>query len=117
MCKCVNARIKEAIRVLKEAFLLLEHDEAERVAEVMGALSAPARVRIAARLLERPATVSELVDDLSISQASVSNHLRILRHLHLAVGARDGRHVTYRLFDDHVRLMIEQVLHHARHSD
>lgn len=95
----------------------LELDEAERVAEVMSALSAPARVRIVARLLEEPATVTELVEDLALNQASVSNHLRILRHLDLAVGAREGRHVTYRLFDDHVRSMVEQMLSHARHSD
>ena len=51
-----------------------------------------------------------------MSQASVSNHLRILRHLNLAAGDRQGRNVLYRLQDDHVRAMVEQILNHASHD-
>ncbi len=93
----------------------LDADEAEHIAEVMSALATPARVRILARLLDEPATVGELVEELGLGQASVSNHLRILRHLNLVVGDRDGRHVIYRLQDDHVRAMIQQMLSHTRH--
>ncbi len=94
----------------------LEAREAERVAEVMSGLATPARVLILARLLEAPATVSELVADLDMSQALVSNHLRILRHLDLAVGDRQGRNVVYRLQDEHVRAMVEQILSHMSHE-
>ncbi len=94
----------------------LNPTEAERVAEVMGGLATPARVLILARLLQSPATVSELTTELGISQTAVSNHLRILRHLDLAAGDRLGRHVVYHLQDDHVRAMIEQILTHARHD-
>lgn len=94
----------------------LQATDAEHIAEVMSGLSTPARVLILARLLESPATVSELVDELGMSQATVSNHLRILRHLNLAAGDRAGRNVVYRLQDDHVRSMIEQVLRHIRHA-
>ncbi|CAL8972546.1 MAG: metalloregulator ArsR/SmtB family transcription factor [Actinobacteria bacterium] len=90
--------------------------EAERVAEVMGGLATPARVLILARLLQSPATVGELTAELGLSQTAVSNHLRILRHLNLATGDRQGRHVTYHLEDDHVRAMIEQILTHASHG-
>lgn len=89
--------------------------DAEHVADVMSALSTPARVLILARLVESPAAVSELVDELDMAQASVSNHLRILRHLDLVVGQRDGRRVVYHLQDGHVRSMIEEVLEHVRH--
>lgn len=94
----------------------LNSTEAERVAEVMGGLATPARVLILARLLQSPATVSELTTELGISQTAISNHLRILRHLDLAAGDRQGRHVVYHLQDDHVRAMIEQILTHARHD-
>jgi DNA-binding transcriptional ArsR family regulator len=90
--------------------------EADRIAEVMGGLSTAARVLILARLLEAPATVTELTDELDMSQTLVSNHLRILRHLSLASGERHGRHIVYSLQDDHVRAMIEQMLTHARHE-
>lgn len=94
----------------------LNASEAEHIAEVMGGLATPARVLILARLLDSPATVSELVTELAMSQASVSNHLRILRHLNLAAGDRQGRNVLYRLQDDHVRAMVEQILNHASHD-
>jgi len=83
---------------------------------LMSALATPARVHILARLLDAPATVSELVDELELPQASVSNHLRILRHLNLTIGEREGRYVRYRLHDEHVRAMIDQVLSHTRHA-
>lgn len=94
----------------------LNPTEAERVAEVMGGLATPARVLILACLLQSPATVSELTTELGISQTAISNHLRILRHLNLATGDRQGRHVVYSLQDDHVRAMIEQILTHAGHD-
>lgn len=94
----------------------LNADEAEHVAEVMGGLATPARVLILARLLHSPATVSELVTELGMSQTSISNHLRILRHLNLAAGDRRGRNVVYRLQDEHVRAMIEQILSHISHE-
>lgn len=90
--------------------------EAERVAEVMGGLATPARVLIVARLLQSAATVSELTAELGMSQTSISNHLRILRHLNLANGDRQGRNVVYSLQDDHVRAMVEQILTHASHD-
>lgn len=46
--------------------------EADRIAEVMGGLSTAARVLILARLLEAPATVTELTDELDMSQTLVS---------------------------------------------
>lgn len=94
----------------------LSSDEAEKIAEVMSGLSTPARVLILARLLDSPASVGELVEDLQMPQNLVSNHLRILRHLNLAVGDRQGRRVVYSLQDDHVRTMVDQILTHASHN-
>lgn len=95
---------------------MLEAGDAERIAGVMSGLATPARVLILARLLESPATVGELTEALGVSQPTISNHLRVLRHLNLAVGDRQGRHIVYRLEDDHVRAMVEQILVHASHN-
>lgn len=94
----------------------LSDKEAERVAEVMSGLATPARVKILARLLDGPATVSELTADLKIGQAAVSNHLRVLRLLDLAVGEREGRNVYYRLPDEHVHTIVERILEHTQHG-
>ncbi len=94
----------------------LSAEQAEKIAAVMSGLSTPARVRILARLLSSPAPVGELAEELGMAQNLVSNHLRILRHLNLVVGERSGRTVVYRLQDEHVRTMVEQVMTHASHD-
>ncbi len=90
--------------------------EADRIAEVMGGLSTAARVLILARLLEAHATVTEITDELDMSQTLVSNHLRILRHLSLASGERHGRHSVDSLPVDHVRALGDLMLTLGRHE-
>ncbi|MGW6709920.1 ArsR/SmtB family transcription factor [Streptomyces sp. NPDC054956] len=94
----------------------LTEPEAAAVAEVMQGLASPARIRILARLLDAPCSVGELADDLSLGQPTVSNHLRLLRHLGLVTGRRDGRSVVYELHDAHVTALLEQVLAHVHHG-
>lgn len=92
-------------------------EQAEKVAQVMSGLSTAVRVRILAHLLDSPATVTELTQDLGLSQAAVSNHLRILRHLNLAKGTREGKNVVYSLPDNHVHTMISEIFEHIQHED
>jgi DNA-binding transcriptional ArsR family regulator len=48
-------------------------------------------------------------------RSAVSHQLRLLRHLGLVVGQRDGRRVVYELHDDHVGELLEQVVAHVDH--
>lgn len=91
--------------------------DAAAVAEVMQGLASPARIRILARLLQAPCSVGELAEDLALGQPTVSNHLRLLRHLDLVTGRRDGRSVVYELHDAHVAALLRQVLAHVHHGD
>lgn len=59
-------------------------------------LGDPTRLRVLQLLLERPRTVSELVEATGASQSKVSNHLACLRWCRLVDAERHGRHVTYR---------------------
>lgn len=93
----------------------LTDEQAERLAEVMQALASPVRLRILSVLSEGPITVTDLSDHLGVAQTSVSNHLRLLRHLSLVSGARDGRNVYYTLFDDHVGDLLEEAVGHVSH--
>jgi DNA-binding transcriptional ArsR family regulator len=45
----------------------------------------------------------------------VSHQLRILRHLGLVSGERDGRRVNYSLHDEHVGSLLEQAMSHVEH--
>lgn len=88
---------------------------ARSVAEMMQALAAPSRVRILSRLAAEPCSVGELAGDVQMEQSAVSQQLRILRHLGLVVGERDGRQVVYALHDDHVRALLTEAVSHAEH--
>jgi len=70
-------------------------DEAE-LAEIAKALGHPMRVRILRILAERQACLcGELVDQLPISQATVSQHLKVLKEAGLVQGEIDGPRVCY----------------------
>lgn len=94
----------------------LSNEHAEALAQVMQALSSPGRLLIMARLDDGPCSVSTLVEDCAMAQATISNHLRILRHLNLVSGHREGRQVIYSLFDDHVQELLVQALGHINHG-
>lgn len=68
-------------------------------ARLFRVLGDPTRLAILELLLERPHTVSELVDALGASQSRVSTHLACLRWCRVVEDKRHGRQVTYRLRD------------------
>jgi DNA-binding transcriptional ArsR family regulator len=97
------------------ARLLDEPVFARVAAESIQALSAPSRLRILSRLHAGPASVSEIAESVGMEGSAVSHQLRLLRHLGLVVGRRDGRRVVYELHDDHVAELLEQVVSHVEH--
>jgi DNA-binding transcriptional ArsR family regulator len=88
---------------------------AKVVAETLQALATPSRLLILGRLREGPATVNDLAAAVDMEQSAVSHQLRMLRHLGLVEGQRQGRSITYALFDDHVAELLDQAIYHAEH--
>lgn len=93
----------------------LSADTARSVAETMQALATPSRVRILSRLGAGPCAVGRLAQEVDMEQSAVSQQLRVLRHLGLVVGERDGRQVIYALHDDHVRALLTEAVSHTEH--
>ena len=93
----------------------LDAEFAGVVAETMQALAAPSRVRILGRLHAGPCSVNELAESVGMAPSAVSHQLRLLRHLGLVVGQRDGRRIVYDLYDDHVGELLEQAISHVEH--
>jgi ArsR family transcriptional regulator, nickel/cobalt-responsive transcriptional repressor len=85
------------------------------VADTMQALATPSRVRILARLHGGACSVNDLAEAIAMEPSAVSHQLRLLRHLGLVVGRRDGRRVVYDLHDDHVGELLEQAISHVEH--
>jgi DNA-binding transcriptional ArsR family regulator len=95
--------------------LLSDAAFAGMAAESVQALSTPSRLRILAHLHAGPASVNRIAESVGMESSAVSHQLRILRHLGLVVGQRDGRRVVYELHDDHVAELLEQVVSHVEH--
>lgn len=93
----------------------LDADFTRAIAETMQALATPSRLRILGRLHAGPCPVNELASAVGMEPSAVSHQLRLLRHLGLVIGHRDGRQVVYDLHDDHVGELLEQAISHVEH--
>jgi DNA-binding transcriptional ArsR family regulator len=89
--------------------------EAKGVATTLQALATPSRLLILSRLRQGPATVSELVTSVGMTQSAISHQLRLLRHLGLVEGERNGHTVRYALYDTHVAQLLDEAIYHAEH--
>ena len=85
------------------------------LADTMQALAAPSRVRILGRLHAGPCAVGELAAAVGMEPSAVSHQLRLLRHLGLVTGSREGRSVVYSLHDEHVGQLLEEAISHVEH--
>ncbi|MGB9610447.1 MAG: ArsR/SmtB family transcription factor [Bryobacteraceae bacterium] len=70
---------------------------AKELAELLGAIAHPHRLRILVELHHGEMDVNSLQQILGISHSSVSQNLAILRAHHLVRERRQGRHVYYSL--------------------
>jgi ArsR family transcriptional regulator, nickel/cobalt-responsive transcriptional repressor len=86
------------------------------IAETMQALTTPSRVRLLFALREGESAVGALAGAAGITPAAASQQLRVLRHLKLVVARREGQSMLYRLHDDHVVSLLDEVRHHAEHA-
>lgn len=66
-------------------------------ADFFKTLGHPARIRVLELLSEHEYAVSELLPELDIEPANLSQHLSILRRAGLIEGTRDGLSVSYTL--------------------
>ena len=90
-------------------------EEAEALAEAMAAFSTPSRLKLLYALLGGERTVEDLAEATSLKTTVVSQQLRVLRLLRLTAGRRDGRHIRYRLYDDHVADLLVAIRRHGEH--
>lgn len=93
----------------------LDAASAAAVAQTMQALATPSRLMILSRLRRGPCAVGKLAADIGMEQSAVSHQLRLLRHLGLVEGTRDGRSTVYALYDDHVARLLDEAVYHSEH--
>ncbi|HEY1015990.1 MAG TPA: metalloregulator ArsR/SmtB family transcription factor [Herpetosiphonaceae bacterium] len=94
---------------------LIDQDRAAEMAQLFKALSDPTRIRLISILAVSEVCVHTLADLVDMTQSAVSHQLRSLRELRLVKARKDGRHVFYRLDDQHVAHLFQAGLEHTTH--
>lgn len=87
----------------------LTSDE-DRLTHMMKALGHPARLQIMLYLSENPQCITgDIVEVLPLAQATVSQHLKVLRDAGLICGTIDGPAVCYCVDCDNIAWFKEQI--------
>lgn len=95
----------------------LGEGEAERIAERMAAFATASRLKLLYALVGGEVAVDELAERVAMTPNAVSQQLRVLRHLRLVTGRRDGRRMLYRLHDDHLLALLTAIRHQQEHAE
>ncbi len=86
----------------------LNHPE-EEISKLFSVIGQPARIQILLVLGEREACVCHLEAALDMRQASISQHLMVLRKAGLVSSQRDGRNIFYHLLCPEILQAVRQV--------
>lgn len=82
----------------------------QEAADILKALSHPARLMIIKTLMERDCSVGNLEDVANLSQSGVSQHLRILRLSGIIEPHRKGKEICYKIVDERVKDIVNIML-------
>jgi len=91
---------------------VLSQKEMQRIFKL---LSNGIRLNILILLQNKPMNVSEIVEQLQISQPQVSHQLAILKKHQLVSAERVGKKNLYQLDDPHILSVIESTKNHVKH--
>ncbi len=102
-------------RVTRLPLATMDDDVVTLAVEVLRILADPTRLRIAALLLDRELSVSELAEQVGRPVPGVSQHLAKMRLAHLVATRREGTTVHYRIVDEHIRQLVLDTTRHVEH--
>jgi ArsR family transcriptional regulator len=85
----------------------------EAAAGFFRAAGDPARLRILVELRAGERCVTEIAAQSADEMSTVSQRLRVLHGEGLLRKRRDGKHILYRLADEHVLALVESACSHA----
>ncbi|MEI6949900.1 metalloregulator ArsR/SmtB family transcription factor [Paraflavisolibacter sp. H34] len=84
--------------------------EQNQLAQLMKALAHPARIAILQELIKVNACInSDLVEELGLAQATISQHLKELKNAGLIKGSVEGTSVCYCIDEENWKLCKEQI--------
>jgi DNA-binding transcriptional ArsR family regulator len=87
--------------------IISDHPE-EQISKLLALIGQPARIQILLTIGDQEACVCHLEAALGMRQASISQHLMVLRKAGLVTSQRDGRNIFYRLVHPEVLEVLAQ---------
>lgn len=78
----------------------------DREAEILKVLGHPVRLKIVAGLLSQTCNVKKIWECLGLPQATVSQHLALLKNKNIIEGRREGVEVFYHVVSDEARSIV-----------
>jgi DNA-binding transcriptional ArsR family regulator len=84
-----------------------------QLADMFRLMGDPSRLRIILTCLHDPISVTEIAEQLELSQSLVSHHLRLLRAARVVASERRGKQIFYVAADEHIQCVIEDMVAHV----
>lgn len=78
----------------------------EEMADFFKILSTPSRIQLLLILLEKESNVTELAEEMGVTQSAVSRQLNILRINNIVTCRREGKQIFYILSDPEMRRLL-----------
>ncbi|MEJ2199883.1 MAG: metalloregulator ArsR/SmtB family transcription factor [Desulfuromonadaceae bacterium] len=78
----------------------------DREAEILKVLGHPVRLKIVAGLMSQSCNVKKIWECLELPQATVSQHLALLKNKGIIEGRREGVEVYYQVISDSARKIV-----------
>ena len=82
----------------------------DREAEILKVLGHPVRLKIVAGLMSQSCNVKKIWECLELPQATVSQHLALLKNKGIIEGKRDGVEVFYQVTSAEARKIVESLM-------
>jgi ArsR family transcriptional regulator len=82
----------------------------DREAEILKVLGHPVRLKIVAGLMSQSCNVKKIWECLELPQATVSQHLALLKNKGIIEGRRDGVEVFYQVTSEEARSIVEALM-------
>lgn len=82
----------------------------DREAEILKVLGHPVRLKIVAGLMSQSCNVKKIWECLELPQATVSQHLALLKNKGIIEGKRDGVEVFYQVTSEQARKIVAALM-------
>jgi ArsR family transcriptional regulator len=106
----------EAVDRAKTKAKELEGNTIVRLSDIFKTMGDPTRLKIIQALSTGEMCVCDIAAALGMEHSAISHQLRVLRNMRVVKFRKEGKEAIYSLDDEHVLMLFNEGLEHARHG-